>query len=674
MALLKYPESMYYTRIIFPQHLLKKVIDVLQEVGVLHVSKARELRPIELSELEERFEKVKKIKEALTKLQSFITETTIVRVKEKINVDELENLLFEVDKKTQELLTSLESLSIELARLDNTISSLRQLLKYSKRIFDYLGDIEISIINREGRFIIKTISAAKDLHKILAKTVPEASIASVIPYDGEELIIIIVPSELKDKLYTAIKELKMTVIDFSKYRDLKLSSMIKRLESDLQELENKRSLYISKIKEIITANKEFIAFAKIVIDNEYDRLSMLLMAAKSRLAYMVSGWTPESLKHKLRYAVETRMPQVLLLFEETPSRIPHSKPLESSFEEEPPTKLKNSKIVRPFEVLTKLYGIPRYNEWDPTSLIAYVFPIFFGLMLGDVFYGIALLAITYFLLDKFVENPESEDYRKLKNILRVSAIASIIAGALAGNFLGDLIKNLTGIDFTIIRELRNPITFITIAMIIGLIHVNLAHLLALIRAITYRAKWEIVSKTGLFIAELFGIPFVLYTFIRLKILPIPDDYYQLLLYGALAGVALIAVATVKLMGMFGGIMWLFELTGLLGDVMSYARIAGVGLATSYLAQSFNMMASSVVSGIEGILPGVIGFALGTLLSIPVLFIGHLLNLALSSLGAFIHSLRLFFVEFLPKFYEGGGLEYKPFKIRIEKVVMLGPVT
>ena len=114
----------------------------------------------------------------------------------------------------------------------------------------------------------------------------------------------------------------------------------------------------------------------------------------------------------------------------------------------------------------------------------------------------------------------------------------------------------------------------------------------------------------------------------------------------------------------GGIFWLFDVTGILGDVMSYARLAGVGLATYYLAYCFNLMASLL----SGMMPaGIVRLIFGTLIFIIVLLIGHLLNLALSGITCFVHSLRLCFVEFLFKFYEGGGRKYSPFRLRARSV-------
>ncbi len=125
------------------------------------------------------------------------------------------------------------------------------------------------------------------------------------------------------------------------------------------------------------------------------------------------------------------------------------------------------------------------------------------------------------------------------------------------------------------------------------------------------------------------------------------------------------------MGALGAVFWIFDLTGILGDVMSYSRLAGVGLATFYLASSFNLLSNWVSKTVSSVIPGFIGVALSFLIGVALLVMFHVFNLFLSSLAAFIHSLRLCFVEFLLKFYEGGGRDYDPFHLRLRREVIVG---
>jgi len=213
--------------------------------------------------------------------------------------------------------------------------------------------------------------------------------------------------------------------------------------------------------------------------------------------------------------------------------------------------------------------------------------------------------------------------------------------------------------------LLDPVFFIAFSLIIGLVHVNIAHVLALIRGIKEGQKAVVPNKAGLFILQIGAIPLIMHVILGIDIPLLTEQIYSILLYVAILGVVLIVVSSLMEKGAFlGGIFWLFDITGLLGDVMSYARLAGVGLATYYLAYCFNLMAGLL----SGMMPaGIVWFIVGTLIFILVLLVGHVLNLALSGITCFVHSLRLCFVEFLFKFYEGGGRAYSPFRLKARPV-------
>jgi V/A-type H+-transporting ATPase subunit I len=170
----------------------------------------------------------------------------------------------------------------------------------------------------------------------------------------------------------------------------------------------------------------------------------------------------------------------------------------------------------------------------------------------------------------------------------------------------------------------------------------------------------VVSKVGLFLLEIGAIPWIVHNLLKADIPVLPEQSYPILLYVAAAGLVLIIVSYLRMNGvLLGGIFSLSEVTGILGDVMSYCRLAGVGLATYYLGSSFNLMSQIL----PDLVPATIGVVAGPVLAAIILIAGHIVNAALSGISCFVHSLRLCFVEFLLKFYEGGGREYSPFQLK-----------
>jgi V/A-type H+/Na+-transporting ATPase subunit I len=186
-----------------------------------------------------------------------------------------------------------------------------------------------------------------------------------------------------------------------------------------------------------------------------------------------------------------------------------------------------------------------------------------------------------------------------------------------------------------------------------------------IRGIKEKQKHLVIGRLGLFILQIAGIPWMMH-FIGSDLFPLAESTYTILLYIVGLSVVLIVIASLLEKGPFlGSIFWIFDITGILGDVMSYARLAGVGLATYFLAYCFNLMSVLIANMLPA---GIIRLVLGTVIIVAILLFGHVLNLVLSSITCFVHSLRLCFVEFLFKFYEGGGRQYEPLRLRKRELV------
>jgi len=327
-------------------------------------------------------------------------------------------------------------------------------------------------------------------------------------------------------------------------------------------------------------------------------------------------------------------------------------------EEEYPILLKNNKFTEPFSVVLEMYGAPSPGEADPMPVMAPFYMIIFGMMLSDVGYGLLLLlACLYLIFKAKVQGMMGQ----MARMLTLSAVSSIIWGFIFGGFFADLLTSATDgrVNFPVLwfDPMGDPIKLLIFSMFFGTIHLFAGMALDI-----YNSK----LKGDLFGGIVSNVPWYLII-----------SAVLMLLSGSLGLVSSAATSALlseiaKWMIIVGGVLILLfaghggswnpivrigkallnvynNLTGFLSDILSYSRILALVLATSVIAQVVNILATSG-SGIVRVL-----------LFILVGGFGHLLNLALSGLSAFVHAARLQYVEFFGKFFEGAGEYFAPLR-------------
>ncbi len=661
--ILSAPEPMLKTRIITVKDEVSSVLMALHASQAIHVKETKELKPLDREIIEKRRGEIENLLRIIDKLLMGISKEYVVEIEEKIEPYTISELLKKYEKPVREIYAKMQFMAKKISETQQTLSDMKSRIKYLKALVKIRPELNIIDLDFDGKVIFsKTIVVSKERAKDFEEKVREVAdvlVKAEITEPPEVIYVVVGLSRKIEALTRIVKDFGLTILRFEKI-NIPINEFISELEKRGVEFEKNLEKLNQEFQRLIEENLKQVLILRTLLENEMLKLNVLEKAAGAKYVTLIEGWVPESFKQKLLYELHNNVKFFYVNFEK-------AKP-----EEEPPTKMRNLNILRYFEPLVKFYGIPKYKEWDPTPLVAYSFATFFGLMLGDVIYGILMILIIKYVLDRLVENPESENYLMFKRMLYVSGFASIVAGFLYGSYLGDTLK-LLGINIPpLVPEFSDPLALILLAMGIGLVHVNIAHFLGFVKALLEKDKVTIASKVGLFVSEIFGIPYILFKMANFKVFPLPDSVYDTLIYGVIVGIAFLAYSQIMSMRFFGTLMWIFDITGLLGDIMSYTRIAGVAFATIYLASSFNLMARMIILGFQGILPGIAGLVLGVIFGGIVFFLGHLLNLALSIIGPFIHSLRLCFVEFLPKFYEGGGVEYNPLRLILRRRITVKP--
>ena len=327
-------------------------------------------------------------------------------------------------------------------------------------------------------------------------------------------------------------------------------------------------------------------------------------------------------------------------------------------DDNPPIRLKNGWFARLFEVLTGMYGMPGYNEFDPTPILAPFYLLFFAMCMGDAGYGLVLILFGLGVTKKWIN---IDMFKNIGPLISVLGVGTLLVGLVLGTAFGISLADAAWYPealkrFMIVGDIAGFPAQMILALGIGVFHICLA---MVVKAIGYTKRFgfkENISTWGWLILILGGI---------------------LLTAVGMAGflsplamkIAIISIAVVSGLGIYifntpgrnplaniGAGLWdtYNMITGLLGDVLSYIRLYALGLAGGMLGQAFNILGGMMVEDGFG--------AINWLPFLLIVLFGHTLNLAMSCLGAFVHPLRLTFVEYFKNAgYEGKGKEYSPLK-------------
>ena len=329
-------------------------------------------------------------------------------------------------------------------------------------------------------------------------------------------------------------------------------------------------------------------------------------------------------------------------------------------EDNTPIKLRNNKFTQLFESLTGMYGWPNYGEFDPTPILAPFFLLFFAMCMGDCGYGILLMIIGVLIAKKKLN---IEMFDGLGPIITVLGVGTTVVGFFLGTFMGiDLYQAdwvPQGLKSVMIKgEVMGYDIQMVLALCIGVFHICLA---MVVKAICYTKQFGFKENIATWGWTLLIVGGLLVAILGMTILPAALFKGAIIAVGTVSALAIYIFNTPgrnPLINIGAGLWETYNMaTGILGDVLSYIRLYALGLAGGMLGAAFNNLGLMVMGGS---VEGAIWFQ--WIPFVLILVLGHVLNLAMSALGAFVHPLRLSFVEYFKNAgYEGKGTLYKPFK-------------
>ncbi|MCH7761475.1 hypothetical protein IIA15_08790 [candidate division TA06 bacterium] len=365
------------------------------------------------------------------------------------------------------------------------------------------------------------------------------------------------------------------------------------------------------------------------IQERLGRYRILTAFSESDYTFYLTAWVPEDEKRKVVEKLKNKFQESVVLQELVHEKWEH---------EEIPVKLKNPKWLKPFEVLVSIFPPPTYGTIDATPFVAFFFPLFFGLILGDIGYGIVLFLLTLFLRIKFRKN---ETVRQVSKIGFVCVATTIAFGFVFGEFFGTLghgwLKPIWADRLLITTQL------LILSILLGVVHVLLGLFLGMVVAFKERNGRHLLEKIG-FLIFFFGILFVVHSAMLPRGGGLPFLGGLSAFTAAVTGGFVILVSFVLLFAA-AGLQGAIESISIVSNILSYARLMAIGVASAAMAK--------VANDLGAVAGGVVGFLIA--------FTLHTINMALGIFAPTVQALRLNYVEFFTKFYRPGGREYTPFK-------------
>jgi len=545
---------------------------------------------------------------------------------EKREVEELdtESLI----KRAEEILGRVESetrvMEEKLNELDSEKSTVESSLSVAEKLKDF--DIDFSdlhdseyITGIAGRITAENLP---ELREKLAEITEELIVSDKEGENRDERVLIIVTlKKHADSIASVLRRMEFERFEISELRG-RPSEIISSSKTRLEEISRERQEIISKLRDINAEWEDELLVLKEQLEIEKERNEVFSHFGETRKTVMLEAWVP--LKEADR---------VIAVVEES-SEGHCVTDLEEPDPEEVPVLLDNPRFAKPYETFVEMYSPLKYNEIDPTIFMAFVFPFFFGFCLTDAGYGI-IDALIGFILYRGL-GKVNNFMRNFGIIMMSCGVWAFILGMVTNGFIGDFFPRFLNITLpTVIPAIDafvNPQNILIMALTVGVLHINFGLILGARNNIRLGNMRDALGSQIVWLILELGI--ILY-----------------LLGGMIVGAPVIVLAFAMLI-YYNGLFGLMDISGFLGTLLSYARLLALCLSTGGIAMTVN-----ILTGLSYEMIPVIGVVLA-----PIIFVfGHIANNAFQSLGAFINSLRLHYVEFFAQFYMGGKNKFNAFR-------------
>jgi V/A-type H+-transporting ATPase subunit I len=650
------PEDMTRAVIVGSIDSLDATIDCLYELGVLHL--------IDFTQQDQDFKIGQPLPKASASSQKLLKLRSIIRA---LNIEEHKPkdkmLVSDITKRMEQALVTLDLNTHDEAEERQKIQALIRQKEGEIRLLSPIQDFAVPVEDYDGFDNISTFVGTCKNDPTVALYAKIAAIEMLSnPRKSDVVVAVFVRNEDKTEALRILTE-----HDFQEAKLPKLKGdprgIIARNESEIADLRKD----VERIEKDIEAIRK--KFADFIISSE-EHLAIEVLKAETPLrmastanSFVIDGWIPSS-----------RMSEIKRSLDSFCAGLVHMESVPREKEDEPPVKLKNSKLVKPFEFFINLVSTPKYEEIDPTLILFITFPLFFGFMIGDLGFGIGLLVLGGIMRFKLKNSP---DLQKLGTI--------VMAGGLMASVFGLFVfaeafgvpfhppeanpeeyswESLANIPIHPALDKMHDITeMLAISLFAGWLHLTLGFIFGFVNTIHHNKKHAVAKIAWLIV--LFGLFVELMTIAggATRTSDLINSGLQTFLPAmnetlvgvevSLPAVAMIVVGIVVLPITEGAIA-LTEVLGLFTNIMSYMRLAALATGKGAVAMAFNTMFFPLIFESGNIVLAILGVVMLVIAQTFFVFI-------LGALSAGIQAIRLNYVEFFLKFYEGGGTDFSPLK-------------
>ncbi len=693
-----------------------EVVGGLQEAGVLQVAR----QPYELPALE-----VEQDDPHLRRLQEYVADAQFVCeflrryhdsevafsafISEKTHLSEDEYRALEPDTRFRRLYRECVDIADRLASNEREIGQRAELIaeltpwrEFRTQIKEWRGTEHVHLFTG-------TVPATQGsaIRQMLRSQVSDVSVEELGPIGTRQAWVVMAHVCCVEEVRAALAATDFREVSFpdlSDYPAEEIARASDRIEQDRADSDG----LIERAKELSAENYHRSVALVEAIGSELDSLTVREDFGATERAFVIQGWLVASEQEQLVTALRPWQGDLDVTL---------SEPSEG---DRVPVELRNPAIFRPFEVLTDLYGRPNYGELDPTLLLAPFFFLFFGICISDVGYGSMIIIGAYLIKTRLDVAP---GVKKFMDLLMLGGVSAIIVGVLFGSYFAIPYESLP--PFLQSLRVLDPLTqltqFLVICLALGVIQVFFGVLVSAFEAfrrgdpataiaeplstifffsmiavavvVPGAARWALVIGLGVTmllqgraISVAFGssdvkswdrglgVGWLVVTLACMGALALTGDIGAVWAFLVVTVLGMLLARTVRrsVVALLGGAYAVYGMSSFIGDILSYTRLAALGLSGFLVGSVFNILTGLVWSGASGLFArGGFSIVLGILTVAATVLVfagGHTFNVVINLLGAFVHPARLQFVEFFSKFYEGGGKVFSPFRYRSKNLV------